>query len=639
MRNLLLTIMFATSSVIMSSICNANCIEEPRKIDFDDTTTDNAGSAKEVVRLKSYRCSSGDGSVQLRYELFRFTSVPASLIVTKSSSSLLKKTIGLPNIVYNEVYWTYVDLLRRFGTIKSVEQTRRQEEGFEFNPPFAIEGLGEETYSSRDTLVPNRLRTIGGKFSSRELSRYESDDSIPYPAIAEFKSLNAHRGRNPADLRYYYSVKCKDEGQNASKLTCKEIESTDQVFWRGLTAADYLNYLKNLAAFNLLLKQAKQEQLKTTIPIELQLAQYLAGQNWPEDFIILLVTSNPSAGHRPDGQPSNIADWNFVAWPREIIMETILIENMSSRPLNITSLLGNRTSEPRLRADSVESRTLNPESLGAMAAYLAPGQRLLVPVKIRFAANKKLQEIFSYPQTAAEENKRAGTNGLKGFGVPSFQDYIYGAEISVGGLIANGKRIDFSEQRAIAQTFNVLDISLATLAGSCPYLLSWNKDEKDWIDHGKILHKANGSKAEYTETITFPGFQHRFKLEEREPEIAFIKSAELVVITKAGNWIRLKPDYPRLKENDGKYVRLLWGEMVEMRFTLPEQMSGEEVIESRLMVTGHYARYSDLLAMMDRKTAKREKRAIYTPMQPAIATNVSIYPVARSNLMLFADWQ
>ena len=75
--------------------------------------------------------------------------------------------------------------------------------------------------------------------------------------------------------------------------------------------------------------------------------------------------------------------------------------------------------------------------------------------------------------------------------------------------------------------------------GSCPYLLSQGAEGSDWIDHGKILHAAPSQDREYTDVRNFSGFRARFRIEEREPEAAFINRAELTVVLKDGRTMSL----------------------------------------------------------------------------------------------------
>jgi hypothetical protein len=60
------------------------------------------------------------------------------------------------------------------------------------------------------------------------------------------------------------------------------------------------------------------------------------------------------------------------------------------------------------------------------------------------------------------------------------------------------------------------------------------------VDHGKILHQAPNREQQYTEGRVFHGFKSRFRIEEREPEIAFIDQMELVVLLTDGKTIQLQ---------------------------------------------------------------------------------------------------
>jgi hypothetical protein len=97
--------------------------------------------------------------------------------------------------------------------------------------------------------------------------------------------------------------------------------------------------------------------------------------------------------------------------------------------------------------------------------------------------------------------------GLSGFPestrahqVPAFKTYLYGPELELRGLVANGITIDLPKREA-----NFMDLTVASGLGSCPYLLSRRGNK--WVDHGKVLDKAPSKAREYTETRSFDGFQ------------------------------------------------------------------------------------------------------------------------------------
>jgi hypothetical protein len=60
--------------------------------------------------------------------------------------------------------------------------------------------------------------------------------------------------------------------------------------------------------------------------------------------------------------------------------------------------------------------------------------------------------------------------------------------------------------------------------------------------------------------------------------------------------VGLKPSNAKIAARDGDYLRLLWGDMVEIEFVLPDGIAEEDVEESHLTVTGYYLRDFTLMA-------------------------------------------
>jgi hypothetical protein len=161
----------------------------------------------------------------------------------------------------------------------------------------------------------------------------------------------------------------------------------------------------------------------------------------------------------------------------------------------------------------------------------------------------------------------------------------------VNGLVVNNKTVKLAEHAD-----NSVDVTIGSGFGSCPYLLAWDETDREWVNQGKVLDAGKGKSGEYSEAKTFEGFRARFRIEEREPEIAYIDHAELVASLKNGETLTLKSGNNQLADRDGDYLELMWGEGVELAFTLPEGVAAEDVTESRLTLTGYYERYSNLLA-------------------------------------------
>jgi hypothetical protein len=152
---------------------------------------------------------------------------------------------------------------------------------------------------------------------------------------------------------------------------------------------------------------------------------------------------------------------------------------------------------------------------------------------------------------------------------PDPKDYTYGPVLTVTGARVNSTRVDFVE-RPLA---NFIEMSLSGEAGSCPYLLSWDETDHEWISHGKVLHKGLGKDNAYTEMVTFPSLRTHFRIEEREPELAHLQSAALFLELRDGTTQTLSP-------------------------------------ATRLQVTGYYERYTNLLSEQ-----ARSMRATPVPMR------------------------
>jgi hypothetical protein len=253
---------------------------------------------------------------------------------------------------------------------------------------------------------------------------------------------------------------------------------------------------------------------------------------------------------------------------------------------------------------------------------------LLIPTRIVLRPDDVAKSDYRYVEASREILGRIGTNKFSGnaadHAAPRFADKAYGPELAVTGIVINGSRVDLARREA-----NFFDLTVSSEVGSCPYLLSWDEADRAWIEHGKVLHKAQGKSREYTETVTLPGFRPRFRLEEREAEVAFIDQAELTVALVSGDTLTLTPDDPRLGARDGDRLPLLWGDAAELEFRLPEGMVAGDVVESRLVVTGFYERYASLMAAAGGRSPanpmSRQSRDVLTSptLQQAVACPVS----------------
>jgi hypothetical protein len=573
---------FSSLFALGPSIARADCVEDARLVNLD---------AQNVVRLKGYLCR--EGETQIKVEFHRFAETAASLVVAKRSTALLKKTLGSPKLIENDVFKSYAEILQKFGaTIQAPGGPG------DANYKIGTEGQEDQLFVG-DRLPGSTVRKVLG---------WQGSGTDHYPAADEIAALR--KKTIPDGVGFIYSATCLEKGEPVVADTdCKEYDpsTVEMTFWRPMRRDDLGNYAKNIKAYNRTLSQFKSElrargQRKTLtddplretdLSQKLKLYKFFAGDGWPDDFVLLFGDVGQGCG---DDTIRGIDGWEFRHSGRDIFLDTVSIENTSTRPLNIAGLLGSRMSQPRLRrADTDTPGSSASDLVINMGENLAPGQKLLIPLRIVLAPDEWTKMHFERPKVSKSIFERLGANGFSGklsaHGNPKLPDYAFGPEYSVAGFQVGGTRVELRRRAA-----NFIDVTVGAEIGSCPYLLSWNERHREWIDHGKVLHKAPSNEREYTETRIATGFTSRLRIEEREPEVAFIDHVEVEIALRTGETLTLKPDNPSLVERDGDYLRLYWGDAIEIQFALPAAIAEEDVTESRLTVSGYYLRYSDLKA-------------------------------------------
>ena len=569
----------------VASAASADCVSELRRVVLDKTIS---------VPLKSYRCKTGadQNAPQVRIEFHRLSDLAASLVISNTSSTLLKKTFGSMKVVENDISKAYGDLLKQFGTTYEVVK----EQG-EVSTRLSINAAEQQAAQKEEGRL-SAEDTIG---SVKVRHFMESTDGPDYPAADEIAALR--KKAIPDGLNYYYSIDswfCQDRGD----FVCKKIGKTsfEMMFWRSMRADDVTNYSKNVRAYNSQLMQVRKDRAAAkadsfsadNFPKYFSLMKYLAGESWPEDLMIM------TGYHRTYGcgdlgrDLPGLSGWKFSVPVRGAAMDAMVIENSSQQPVSIGSLFGSRSATSALRVATDAPPSLpDTDSIGALSQTLAPGQRLFVPTQIVFLAPTELSDdLKKAEKLSADARTRFGLNGFSGradaLRIPKINDYAYGPSISVRGLELNSSRVNFEK----APAPNFVDLTVTSEVGSCPYLLSRSGDDHEWISHGKILHKAPSRDREYTETGTFKGIRTSFRIEEREPEIAHIKDIRLAVRLQDGAEVTLQPSVTRAGAPAAYPLELMWGEAIDIDFSLPGGVASEQVVDSRFSVTGFYERYA-----------------------------------------------
>ena len=431
------------------------------------------------------------------------------------------------------------------------------------------------------------------KFKHIEVYKNE----LEYPAAEEIASLR--RKILPGNLSYLYESSSCDPGVGDC---VKYGEETLMLrVWRPMDASDVAQYAERAAAYNTDVVKTRKGcgkdcAIGASPAKSLQLLARAAGPNWPNDLVILTGRHTVQSKAEEGGCLGMGRDfWSFAALTRDIYVDFMLVENASPRPVTIDAMIGMYHKSPELRAVSSEGST--GENIPIVVDQLAAGQRMLIPMRIVLATDNYTHGLFDDYKVSMEQIHRVlgGATGyakaVKSYNrTPKFKDYSYGPTLSIDGLVVNGTKLSMAKRRSS----NSIDLSTVAEIGSCPYLLSWDEKGREWVEHGKVLHKAPAKDKSYTEARDFEGLRTRFRIEEREPEIAHIDAAALILTFDGGGTLRLAPAMNDAQASLRLEADLAWGEQLDLNFRLPEGSGAGSIAKSQLEITGYYERYSNL---------------------------------------------
>jgi hypothetical protein len=585
----------------------AQCIEDNRQVQMG------AG----VARLKGYVCRTKTDPARpsLRVEYLNIEEPLASLMIEGRSTKHLATLIGKPRIVNNEVTASFKALRSRFGREEDLDRT------FEGSTDVSLVTVSPGAGGARSEVPKDKIDkgAIVMALPPVGFGDYPDIDGI----------LHVSRQKTwPAGYAHFYTAPSEGFGFMPTGRTSGS--GVDVLLWRYLNADDVANYPARVAAYNAWIKANVKSTSADDAPREIELLsnfeRHLLAGGIPLDYAVIYGSTDTGCG-----QHGEFCCWSFSRTGRTPSLDVILLQNNGGRALKIDGLLGVRPTEEMLRART----QIRPMSVGApdpgianSAFELQPGERALVPLRLRLdVGDKKLGHGLSFEPDKIGDARR-GFQQLQAsrpsteFSVtwdyfegaesksgtikkvresfeppvsPKRDHLVFGPEWRVTGLEVAGEKVVLA-----AGNLNVLALSVGSAEGSCPHMMAWNPETKRWIEYGKVLHKATGKLLEQTDVRRLEGWRGQFRLEEREAEIAYLDKASLAVTLKNGRSLILEPDLARLAAIDDVYVVLLWGQAVEFNFKLPDGVSGEEVLETRLALSGFYDRYSAIVGQVAR---------------------------------------
>ena len=375
--------------VFCSAAALADCREDPRE-------THLGGS---VVRLKSFVCREpGNTEDSIKVEFYRLSDTAASIMLQGVPSDTLGDLLGSPKLIETDVARAYGDLLRQFGSVMEPERA-------EF-ASFLLETARVAGSEAQSTTA--REHFSGNPKVLREWEDSAYFGSMPFPALEESRLLA--KGKIPPGYNFFYSC----------ELDQCPPEKSELVVWRAMTSSDVIDFPKKVRQYNKLFHQKSDHQYENTFkqitPRFLKLLDFIAEGKWPHDFIMI---------YGPEGNTCGDMGGLLSYYPREILVDFVLVENLAPSGLTLDSLIFQTSTERNLR---LSTRFSSGDRVMPLPSALAPGGKLLVPTKISLFPSKGTEKY----QTTNFKNKSsavfrrlgmAGFSGNSNYSVPSFNKY------------------------------------------------------------------------------------------------------------------------------------------------------------------------------------------------------------------------
>jgi hypothetical protein len=310
---------------------------------------------------------------------------------------------------------------------------------------------------------------------------------------------------------------------------------------------------------------------------------------------------------------------------RQLILEVAFIKNVSDDSIPIDGLLGAIDTTHALRPNPPKPSGDLSGKLPMQRTDLAPGETLLIPLKILFvpaggveaafqqgASPVKIDKAFADQQfkaiTAAPPAtifKASKTDAplpvaktRESFGPPTVPDlpwFLYGPAIDLAGLTLDGQRLVID-----GPARNFFNIVAGEGYGSCPFLYSFDANDALWIWHGKIIHAASSPEREMTQRIPIAGWRSRFSIREQELEVSYIHNVSLELLLADDRTLTVEPGATEANLTADGITIIKAGGQADFAFDLPAGVTADEVKRSTLIVSGYYRPYSDMLAAAPR---------------------------------------
>ncbi len=547
----LLMTAFPLMMLAISAALAADCVEDRRTVKFADG---------QITKLRSYRCEVG--GAKLNVEFHRLSDIAASLLLSNKKFAEFTRIIPSARIQENVVSNNFMGLIAKGHAVRDM----RDAGGF-----FSVSSPGQNEYEGRPKSVAKSLefRTISW-----------ASEYIEIPASAE-ESRSLARGTIPKGYFFYF-----DDESTGLQLVPK--------FWRSLESKDITGYKKNLERYvEYFGMPGDLSRYYSAAPRALIDFHKAIGGTIPPGLVPMKVDKLESFCEDTEGIDQN-AYFAAVMLP-DVIVETILIKNKSSRSILIDDVLGDSNEKRGMREyRSGDRKRMDRTGLGKIR--LSAGESVLVPLGILFISGDGTE---APSKLSAQQKANVGKIARKfggsedNYKVMTTQRFAFGEQYSVNGLSVDGRKIALAGRSA---NYTAVDFDLE---GSCPYLSTLRRGG-EWVERGKVLHLSNAPELEARETYSYDGFIERIRLDEREAERAVLRSVEAQVLLEDGRKLPLQVSDSTTGAVVGEFA-LNWGDRIEMHLHLPEGVEEDEVTRTEIVVQGYYERYSRLAANMEQR--------------------------------------
>jgi hypothetical protein len=542
--------------------------------------------------LKSYVCSLGKGSrPAFQIEFDRLSEVGAGGIVEDSISSELKSVYGSFRVAKNDVFLEAKKIFDAYGVREVTDNCIKLK---------LTTGSPAQDYQRP---APENLGACESNKSVMWYLTYPQSENHTQKGFPDSWQLRVVMNKWPPNWNFYYTA-CAEK---TPLVDCV-------MLWRPMTQSDLVNYEKQIrvyeAKIGAIYPVAGREADATghpdpTGPIAdryFLLVDHIAHGNLPDDFLTIV-----------DGDPAHCGCGEGLEKTgihvRQLLLETAFVRNISNSALALDGFFGEPDGSTALRPFQAGSATAPGQALSIGAATLQPGETLAIPMRINFVPADSLANAFEEPSEADKTYRRIRATppgtllktqdcekniGVRSdsFGPPSAPSpklYSYGPALTLKGVSIAGARVDFDNSAS-----NFFRIAAGDSVGSCPYVYSWDRDEKDWVRHGKIIDRANAREKETTERISIKGLATRFQIREEEFELTFVHKVRLELELNDGRSLTLKPVNRLRRESARHYDRLKYNSLREYAFNAPVGQNEGVVVKSTLVVSGYYLRYSNM---------------------------------------------